>query len=177
MTRTIHNRFVEIAADLSPTLTEAIAEVGPVRLKRRNDIPLAEVLCRMIAGQQLSVKAARTIWSRIVDSAGQTPLIDHVSAVSPDLLRRCGLSQSKAKAMKAIVRADAGGDLDAAELSKLDHEARSQRLTAVWGIGQWTADMIGIGYFGDKDIWPEGDVTVWKTLERLTTRRRKTTPR
>jgi DNA-3-methyladenine glycosylase II len=45
----------------------------------------------------------------------------------------------------------------------------------IWGVGQWTADMLGIFYFGERDIWPDTDLAVWKTLQRLTSRRRKTT--
>jgi DNA-3-methyladenine glycosylase II len=142
-------------------------------LKPRNRTPLPEVLCRAIAGQQLSVKASRTIWGRVVESADGNPLITHIANTKPEVLRGCGLSNSKAKAMKAIVEADAAGQLDVDQLRDLDHDARSKRLTAVWGVGQWTADMMGISFFGDRNVWPESDITVWKTLERLTSRRRK----
>ncbi|MEM8810884.1 MAG: DNA-3-methyladenine glycosylase 2 family protein, partial [Cyanobacteria bacterium P01_G01_bin.38] len=52
---------------------------------------------------------------------------------------------------------------------------RAQRLTAIWGVGQWTADMMSIFYFGDPDIWPDGDVTARTNLIQLTSARRKTT--
>jgi DNA-3-methyladenine glycosylase II len=64
--------------------------------------------------------------------------------------------------------------LDQKILSRLDHNQRSEQLTEIWGVGQWTADMMGIFYFGDKDVWPDSDLAVWKTLQRLTNRRRKT---
>ncbi len=76
--------------------------------------------------------------------------------------------------MKAIVTAKSDGLLDLDTLRNLDHTARSRQLTSIWGVGQWTADMVSIFYFGDKDVWPDSDVTVWKTLERLTDKRRKT---
>lgn len=174
MSQKIHNRFVEIAGGLSDRLQAAIASAGPVRLTRRNDTPLPEVLCRVIAGQQLSVKASRTIWGRVVQRANGDNLIDFVSATDTSVLRECGLSAAKAKSMKAIVQAESAGDLNVQKLSELDHLERSRQLTEIWGIGQWTADMIGMSYFGDQDVWPENDVTVWKTLERLTSRRRKT---
>lgn len=170
--------FAAIAEELSPALAEAIATIGPIDLVPRRDAPFPEVLCRAVVGQQLSVAAARTIWGRVVDSAtgseSQRSLIEHLAQAAPATLRACGLSAAKAKAMRAIAFASQAGELEADELSRLDHSERSQRLTCLWGVGQWTADMMGIFYFADPDIWPDGDVTARKTLEKLTSTRRKT---
>ncbi len=175
MTRTVHNRFREISGAISPVLHQAISTAGPVKLQQRRELELPVLLCRAIVGQQLSVKAARTIWGRVVESADQAPLVEYVAVADAAELRACGMSQNKARAMKSIVEAHEAGHLNIGELERMDHEARSRCLTEIWGVGQWTADMIGISYFADPDIWPENDVTVWKTLQRLTSRRRKTT--
>lgn len=66
------------------------------------------------------------------------------------------------------------GQLDQTELMPLHASQRSDRLTQLWGVGQWTANMMNIFYFGEPDIWPNGDVTARKTLEKLTSKRRKT---
>ena len=174
MSRKLHEQFVGISRDISSRLAEAIRGIGPVRLTKRNDRPLRETLCRMVAGQQLSTKAASTIWGRVVDSANGNDLVGHLAAAEPSLLRTCGLSNAKCKATKAIVAASADGLLNVSDLQKKTHADRSKHLTSIWGIGQWTADMVSIFYFGDKDVWPEGDVAVCKTLERLTDKRRKT---
>ena len=174
MTRTVHNRFREISVEISPVLQQAITSTGPIKLGQRRELALPVLLCRAIAGQQLSVKAARTIWGRVVQSANGAGLAEYIAAADTAQLRACGMSQNKSKAMKSIVAAHDSGRLDVGELETMDHEARSRRLTEIWGVGQWTADMIGISYFADPDIWPEQDVTVWKTLQRLTNRRRKT---
>ena len=152
----------------------AIASTSPLQLIPSQDVPFSERLCRAVAGQQLSVKAAASIWRRVVDSAAGQPLIDYFSTVSPDVLRSCGLSAAKTKAMRAIALATLANQLDETFLSELDHEERTHCLTEIWGVGQWTADMMGIFYFGDPDIWPDGDTTARKNLERLTSRRRKT---
>lgn len=76
--------------------------------------------------------------------------------------------------MGAIAAAFTQGQLDATALAQLSQTDRVKQLTKIWGIGQWTADMMGIFYFGDPDIWPDGDVTARKTLEKLTSKRRKT---
>ncbi|MEO0395447.1 MAG: DNA-3-methyladenine glycosylase 2 family protein [Cyanobacteria bacterium P01_A01_bin.137] len=174
MSQVIHATFVEIARGLSGELADAIANTTPLKLTTNKDTPFSERLCRAVAGQQLSVKAAASIWGRIVDSAAEQPLVDYFSTVSPETLRHCGLSAAKAKAMRAIALATLANQLNESLLSELDHGERTQCLTEIWGVGQWTADMMSIFYFGDPDIWPDGDTTARKNLERLTSRRRKT---
>ena len=174
----IHQRFLLAAGRLSPALAGAIARNGPLELTLDQSTPFAERLCRVIAGQQLSTKSARAIWNRVIISAAAVPeqsLIDYFAAVDPVVLRACGLSGAKVRAIGGIAQAAQASQLDATELGAMDYGDRTQRLTALWGVGQWTADMISIFYFGDADIWPDGDVTARKTLERLTSKRRKTT--
>ena len=170
MSAEIHDRFLTIAQDLSPDLAGAIARTGPVELVPHQDLPLPERLCRAVAGQQLSVKAAASIWGRVVESAEGKSLIDHFATADPQVLRDCGLSGAKAKAVGAIAAAAMAGELDAEVLGGMETAARTQQLTQIWGIGQWTADMLNIFYFGDPDLWPDGDTTARKTLEQLTSR-------
>ncbi|MEM9567862.1 MAG: DNA-3-methyladenine glycosylase 2 family protein [Cyanobacteria bacterium P01_E01_bin.34] len=169
----IHARFIGIANPISEELAQAIASIGPVELVPDRSSPLADRLCRAIAGQQLSVKAARSIWNRVMSSCNGT-LVEYLAVAAPEELRACGLSAAKTRAVREVARASIDGLLDAHELTTLHPVERSKRLTAIWGVGQWTADMMGIFYFGDRDIWPDGDVTARKTLARLTSPRRKT---
>ena len=174
----IHQRFLVAARELSPGLEGAIARNGPLELTFDQSTPFAERLCRVIAGQQLSTKAARAIWNRVIISAATEPeqsLMDYFARVDPIVLRACGLSGAKVRAIGGIVQAAQSGQLNATELGAMGCGDRTQHLTALWGVGQWTADMMSIFYFGDADIWPDGDVTARKTLERLTSKRRKTT--
>ena len=171
----IHQRFLAITAKISPELVRAIAQSGPVELVANQEDPFADRLCRAIAGQQLSVKAAQSIWNRVLAIAGDERLVEYFAQVDPDVLRGCGLSGAKVKAVGAIAQAALSGQLEATELSQLSATERTTRLTALWGVGQWTADMMNIFYFGEPDIWPDGDVAARKTLERLTSKRRKTT--
>ena len=173
MSARICRDFVSIANEISPALANAIDTIGPVRLQTRNDQPFVDVLFRAIAGQQLSTKAARSIWNRVIEASNQEPLIDFLGRTSHERICRCGLSAAKVKSIKAIVAAHNDGWLNQQELKDQDHLVRSEQLTSIWGVGQWTADMMGIFYFGDKDIWPNTDLAVIKTLQRLTDRRRK----
>ena len=175
MSRILHRDFMSISGDLSHRLQEAISACGPLSKPRSKSLPLPVVMCRTIAGQQLSVQAARTIWDRVLADSEGEPLMEYLPSVEVAQLRACGLSRAKGRSMKAIADAFASDQLNEHMLRRLPHTDRSERLTEIWGVGQWTADMLGIFYFGDRDIWPDADVTVWKTLQRLTNRRRKTT--
>lgn len=171
----IYESFLAIASTLSPKLRSVIAQNGPLSLEPKQDVPFAQQLCRTVVGQQLSLKAAASIWQRLVTSVPVgNELIDYLDGADPLALRSCGLSGAKVKTVGAITRAAKAGQLESAELGRLNHTERTERLTTLWGIGQWTADMMGIFYFGDVDIWPDGDVTARKTLEKLTSKRRKT---
>jgi len=175
----IHEQMIAIAHTLSPALTTCIEQNGPIELSpecdRIGNSSFAEHLCHAVTGQQLSVKAAASIWKRVVASAPKDmALIDHFLEAEPETLRDCGLSRAKVKTVGEIAKAASKGQLDSAELATLTHAERTKHLTGLWGIGQWTADMMSIFYFGDPDIWPAGDLAARKALEQLTSKRRKT---
>lgn len=143
-------------------------------LYRADDTPFPTYLARAVAGQQLSVIAARAIWSR-VEAAGQgSDLIAGFRPERTEALRACGLSAAKVKTLIAIGDAVREGTLDSETLKALDPEARVAQLTSIWGVGRWTADMANMFWFGEPDVWPDGDVAARKTLQRLTSARRKT---
>jgi DNA-3-methyladenine glycosylase II len=170
----VHEYFIRTAGELNGELAGAIRLVGPVEFRPDNSLPLAHRLCRSVAGQQLSVIAARTIWERVLEAAGNTELVNFMTEENAGILRNCGLSAAKVRSMCGIAREGRQGNLEADQLLDLNHNERSAQLTRLWGVGQWTADMISIFYFGDEDVWPDGDLAARKTLERLTSKRRKT---
>lgn len=170
----VHAHLLAAARDLSPRLETALERLGPLEFPRREGQAFPYYLCRAIAGQQISVKAAQSIWARVEASAGDAPLLDHFVTGNTDMLRACGLSGAKTKTIITIADTHRNVGLDTDELRALTIAERTARLTAIWGVGQWTADMMNMFYFGEPDIWPDGDVAARKTLERLTSKRRKT---
>ena len=174
MSASIHHRFLAIAPDLSPSLHDALRRLGPVELPRRDDTPFPEHLARAVAGQQLSVKAARSIWARVEAAGAGRPLIESFEEGRTEALRACGLSTAKVKTLLAIGEAARAGRLDGEALRALPPAGRAAELTSLWGVGQWTADMANLFWFGEEDIWPDGDVAARKTLTALTSARRKT---
>jgi len=174
MKRTLHQDFLTIAEEISVALHEGISECGPLPNQRVDQQPLVTSMCRTIAGQQLSVHAARSIWNRVLTASQTMPLREYLMITPPSRLRACGLSAAKARAMQEIAKASKSGRLEPDALKCLPPRKRNECLTEIWGVGPWTADIIGIFYFRDPDVWPESDITVQKTLQRLIGRRRKT---
>jgi DNA-3-methyladenine glycosylase II len=170
----IHDQFIEISYNLSSGLAHAIRQVGPVEFQPDDSLTLDHRLCRSVAGQQLSVIAARTIWGRVIKAAGETPLSEFFIEENSELMRNCGLSAAKVRAMCGIAEEARNGALNKDEFLEMDHKTRSKHLTQLWGVGQWTSDMISIFYFGDEDVWPDGDLAARNTLIKLTSKRRKT---
>ena len=165
----LHPDFVRTARRVSRPLAQAMDAVGPPDWPSRHQQPLARYLARVVVGQQLSTRAAGTIWGR-VEALGKAEQqsIPALALNLPDAtLQACGLSAGKLKTLKALAEADAAGMLKRQRLARLDPAARAVELTALRGIGPWTADMLALFYFRDPDIWPLGDLAVRKTLERF----------
>ncbi len=124
-----------------------------------------EALVSIVVSQQLSVAAADTIFGRV--KAKVAPFgPEEVIAASPETLRACGLSAPKQKHMKTIAAAILDGSLDLKRVRTMpDDEARAH-LTAVKGIGPWTADIYLMSSLGRADVWPVGDVGLQAAITR-----------
>ncbi len=174
MDKKIHSRFIEISSEFSKTLSEDILAIGPVDFPKHKRSSLSVFLARAVVGQQLSLKAARTIWGRIEEaikeSKGEMP--GFFLEENTSLIRNCGLSGNKTRALISIREAHDAGALSNTKIRKMDHEARSKHLSAIRGIGPWTCDMASLFHFQEPDIWPEGDISVQKTFARYLGRRK-----
>jgi DNA-3-methyladenine glycosylase II len=157
-----HAFLVTAAAPVSSALRDALLQAGPVWFPDREDRGLAMQLARAIVGQQLSTRAARSIWARLETAAAtaQEPLLAFLRDENSAALRGCGVSGNKVKALLGIAAAAAAGRLDAAAVRAMDHMARSSHLRGLWGIGQWTCDMVSIFFCHDEDVWPVSDASV-----------------
>jgi DNA-3-methyladenine glycosylase II len=123
------------------------------------------VMARSIVGQQLSEKVAPKIWARVVESAGETP--EAIAAADFDTLRAAGLSGRKIEYLQGIAAATLSGDLDWDALADLDDEAVIARLTALRGVGRWTAEMYLIFALGRPDVLALDDYGVRASAGRL----------
>ena len=133
---------------------------------RRGSRPDAFVaLARAIVGQQLSTKAARSIWTRVDETLGGEPSAATVAAAEAQDLRAAGLSNSKVAYLKALADHVASGELDLDRLSELADEDVIAALIEVKGIGRWTAEMFLIFHLGRPDVMSAGDLGIRRAIE------------
>ncbi len=151
------------AAD--PVLARVIDEVGPdgpgdLGVTRSSDRYGA--LVRSIVGQQLSTRSAQAIYGRLTDRfGGRTPTPVEVLEDDPDELRQSvGLSHAKGAYLRSLAEHVLDGSLDLEHLDRLPDEDVIAALTAVRGIGPWSADMFLIFRLGRPDVLPVGDLGI-----------------
>ncbi|MEE4349680.1 MAG: DNA-3-methyladenine glycosylase 2 family protein [Pacificimonas sp.] len=121
--------------------------------------PGYETLLRTIVGQQVSVKAAASIWNKVAAAVGEITSPHAMLAMSFDELRGAGLSRQKIAYAQSLAELTTSGALDLHALPANDDEAIAA-LTAVKGIGQWSAEVYLLFAEGRRDIWPAGDLAV-----------------
>ncbi len=115
-------------------------------------------LLRSIVGQQLSTKAARTIYGRMTDIfGGHAPTPRQLLATEPERIRAAGLSNAKVAYLRDLAVHVEEGTLELERLPDLDDEEVAAQLTAIKGLGRWTADMFLMFHLGRPDILPVGD--------------------
>lgn len=137
-----------------------------IRAHRRSD-DLFAALAESVVSQQLSVRAADTIWVRVVATCSGRVTAATIAATSPARLRRAGLSASKVKTLKSLAAAVRNEGLNLLALRKLSHDEAAARLMQVWGIGPWTTEMFLIFSLGAPDIFSPGDLGLVRSMERL----------
>ncbi|MEM7522305.1 MAG: DNA-3-methyladenine glycosylase 2 family protein [Pseudomonadota bacterium] len=162
-------RIVETEADVAegaaylagacPRMAHALQIIGDPPLRRRADGFSA--LLQAIVSQQVSVAAARGIWAR-VEAAGLSRE-DAVDAADEDALRAVGLSRPKARYAKAL----ADARLDYAALRSSPEDEAIETLTAVKGVGVWTAEIYLMFAVGRADVFAPGDLALRIAAEAL----------
>jgi DNA-3-methyladenine glycosylase II len=157
----------EQLAGRDPVMATLVARHGPCTLPAGATAGgHLERLARTIVSQQLAGRAAAAIWARVralvpgeLDAAA-------VLALDPVDLRAAGLSGAKTRAVLALAGRVAGGTLDLDSVAELDDEAVVGALSAVPGIGRWTAQMFLIFQLGRPDVWPVTDLGVRRGYAR-----------
>jgi DNA-3-methyladenine glycosylase II len=154
-----------------PVLAAVIAAVGPkglgdARAGRPDDHYGA--LVRAIVGQQLSTKAARSIYLRLTERFdGRTPTPEEVLADDPEALRAAaGLSRAKVGYLRSLAEHALSGELELDRLDELDDEQVTAELVAVKGLGVWTAQMFLMFHLQRPDVLPVGDLGIRRAIER-----------
>tara|TARA_B100001173_G_scaffold14805_1_gene12249 strand:- start:55 stop:681 length:627 start_codon:yes stop_codon:yes gene_type:complete len=142
-------------------LSRIINKFDDLELISRGDIFFT--LIRSIIGQQISVKAASTVWSRFTKKVGEiTP--ENILSVDFEDLRSCGLSQKKTEYVIGI--SESWHEYSLFDWNKMDDEEVIEKLIKLRGVGKWTAEMILIFTLLRPDVFPIGDIGMIRGIEK-----------
>jgi DNA-3-methyladenine glycosylase II len=163
----------EALAAADPTMAALIERIGEIdiatRLRRRKEEAPADAygaLLRAIVGQQLSTKAARTIYLRVLELfGGTTPSPEQLLAASEEELRACGLSGRKTEYVRDLAAHVIGGELELDRLEELEDEDVIEEIVAVRGLGRWTAEMFLLFHLQRPDVLSGGDLGIRKAIQ------------
>jgi len=137
--------------------------IDPAKDRRGSRPDPYEALARAIVGQQVSTQAAASIWGKVLGVfGGKTPTPKQLIDAEPQELRDAGLSWAKVAYVRDLAERVRDGDLDLERLPQLDDEAVIEELTAIKGIGPWTAEMFLIFHLGRPDVLSTGDLGIRK---------------
>ena len=144
---------------VDPALAQAYSVTGPLRLRRKEDG--FQPLLSAIVSQQVSVASADAIWGRMCE-AGMTE-IDPLCLATDEDLRACGLSRQKARYARAL--ATSGIDFDGLRMASVEDIVAT--LTAVTGVGVWTAEIYAMFSLGRSDVFPSGDLALQEAARMI----------
>lgn len=147
-----------------PPLASALARVGYPDARIR--APGYKTLLRTIVGQQVSVAAAASVWSKLEAELGAAFTPACLLERDFDTLRACGLSRQKQGYVRSLCELAVAGEVDFDNLPSDDEEAIAL-LTRIKGIGRWSAEIYLLFAEGRADIWPAGDLAVQEGVKRL----------
>lgn len=151
-----------------PKLAAIIKRVGPCELHAVAPKDPFEALCMSIASQQLSTKAADTIFRRFCDlfPPDRRPSPERVMTLTDDEIRGAGFSRPKVGFIKDLASRVLDGRLDLAGLAKHPDDEVMRQLVAVKGIGRWTAEIFLMFRLGRPDILPADDLGLMNAVHR-----------
>ena len=153
-------------------LGAAIDAVGVVRREMDED-DLFSAIVHQIVGQQISTAAQATIWNRMRERLGEiTPAV--VRAAAEEELQSCGITFTKARYMKSCAEKVASGQFDLGAVREMDDAEAIAALSALEGVGVWTAEMLLLFCLGRPDILSYGDLAIHRGM-RMVYHHRKVT--
>ena len=164
--------YVRAIVKIDPKFKEIIASSPLCTINRmRPKKTHYETLVGSIISQQLSVKAADTIYARLEERVLHIAP-ENISQLAITDLRSLGVSGAKVRAIQDLTAATLSGAIEFKKFGKLSNEKISEELTAIWGIGRWTVEMFLMFHLGRLDLWPVGDLAMrrgWEKIHRLKT--------
>ncbi|MDR3428345.1 MULTISPECIES: DNA-3-methyladenine glycosylase family protein [Silvimonas] len=156
---------VAALAAADPVMAQLIAQFPDISLRGRGDA--YQTLARSIVGQQISVKAAESVWGRFLTELGGVLDSQQLLEVEVARLRGCGLSGRKVEYLQDLSRHHVAGRLDMAVWQAWDDDAIVAELVSIRGIGRWTAEMFLMFAMLRPNVLPLDDIGVINAIARL----------
>ncbi len=166
LTRQHLEKALDALAAKDRHLAAALEQVGYPEERRRGE-PSFEHFLRIIIGQQLSVKAAATIFGRFETAVEADFRPERILAMSDEALRTLGLSRQKIGYARGLSDAVLGGQLDPTALAGLPDDQVVEKITRLKGFGRWSAEMFLLFSLGRPDVWPADDLAIQAGLHRI----------
>ncbi len=160
----ILNNHLDELIVLEPRLLEARQKSGDVPLRLRKGG--FEGMSSIITAQLLSVASANAIFARLENLLGEVSAKEYLKYSEQDICS-CGFSKSKFNTMSNIAKAELSGQLDYSELENMPIDLAMKQLTALKGIGVWSAEIYLLFCVGHGDIFPAGDLVLQKMLAHI----------
>lgn len=146
-----------------PVIAKIISQYKGEVLQSRGDAFFS--LARSIVGQQISVKAAASVWKKLEDNVGEVK--EHIiHKAEEEDLRFCGLSRQKISYLKSLAGHFIDKTVDVKTFRTKSDEEIIKDLTSIKGIGRWTAEMFLIFHMMRPDVFPVADIGLQKAIEK-----------
>lgn len=165
----IHNHLLKKTRKRHPRLHQIIKQNGVIKLSKKRNSEFFNYMAKTVTGQQLSNRAAATIWERIQQTSASrnSSIYDLFNSRNEKLLRKCGLSGNKIRAITGLREAIENRQISALKLSRCDHQLIISEISKLWGFGSWSAEMITLFFFAREDVWSPGDAALQRGIKLL----------
>ena len=169
MNKRAHNHLLKVGNDYCPALSQIVSNNGIIEINVDKTIDVFECLAQTVVEQQVSYKAAKSIWKKVKASAASKgfDLIDYFDEKNKSSLRNDGLSQNKIKSIMGAKKAINDGLISLKKLEQLSYDDYKKLIKSLWGFGDWSAEMIAIFYLGRTNVWSDGDLMLNKGINEI----------
>ena len=169
MSEKIHQYLLDVGRKYCKPLESIIKQNGVMHIDVPKDLDIFDCLAQTVVEQQLSYKAANSIWKKIKNSTAEKniSLIEYFKKKNTASIRNNGLSNNKIKAIMGAKQAIESGDITLQKLSIMTYPEFKKTITNLWGFGDWSAEMIAIFYLGKTNIWSPKDLILKRGIDQL----------
>ena len=169
MSEKIHQHLLDVGRQYCNPLESIVKQNGVMHIDVPKDLDIFDCLAQTVVEQQLSYKAANSIWNKIKNNAAEKniSLIEYFKKKNTASIRNNGLSNNKIKAIMGAKQAIESGDITLQKLSIMTYPEFKKTITNLWGFGDWSAEMIAIFYLGKTNIWSQKDLILKRGIDQL----------